>query len=123
MGVLNSVGYEDLCVAIPTDDGNYVKIGHFGDAKYYYHYVMRNGSWILRKKVANPYTGMHELDENESGKREKIFLLNKACSHIAAVFFGKGGEEFMREKGFSIVKVPPKTTVDDVLKRIPLEQT
>ena len=80
----------EICVSVPTDDGEIVKLGHFGDAKYYYHYVKEiNGEWSLRRIVENPYTGQHEHgDEEESRKRPRIYELNKECTYIVATAFG-----------------------------------
>jgi predicted Fe-Mo cluster-binding NifX family protein len=108
-----------ICVTIPTDDGVYVKLGHFGDGKYYYHYMYENGSWKLVRKVENPYAGQHAFEEEEdeeASKRPKIYEMNKECTHIVAVAFGPGGAEFMQKRGLRVIRVKPRTTIDQALK-------
>ncbi len=110
----------EICVSVPTDDGETVKLGHFGDAKYYYHYVKEaNGEWSLRRIVENPYTGQHEHgDEEESTKRPRIYELNKECTCIVAAAFGPGGQQFMEKRGLRVVKVKPRTTIKEALRII-----
>jgi predicted Fe-Mo cluster-binding NifX family protein len=107
-----------VCVAIPTDDGVHVKLGHFGDGKYYYHYVYENGGWKLLRRVENPYAGHHSIEEEdeETGKRPKIYEMNRECTHIVAVAFGPGGAEFMEKRGLKVVRVKPRTTIEQALK-------
>jgi len=103
-----------VCVSIPTDDETEVKLGHFGDAKVYLHYIYDNG-WRLVRRVYNPYSGIHEHDETEPGKRRKILELNSGCNIIVAVAFGKGGREFMERNGIRVIIVKPRTTINDAL--------
>ncbi|MCD6324027.1 MAG: hypothetical protein J7L55_02840 [Desulfurococcales archaeon] len=108
-----------VCVCVPTDEGKYVKLGHFGDAKYYYHYLFEGGKWRLAKKVSNPFTGQHVLDEDEeeeSEKRINIYEMNKECDFIVAIAFGKGGQKFMEKRGLGVIKVKPRTTVEEALQ-------
>ncbi len=108
-----------MVVCVPTDDGRYVKVGHFGDAKYYYHFLFDGSSWKLVRKIVNPYTGQHVLnDYEESEKRGKIYEMNKECDYIVAVAFGRGGQRFMEERGLNVVKVRPKTTLEDALRNV-----
>ena len=111
---------QEICVSVPTDDGETVKLGHFGDAKYYYHYVKEaNGEWSLRRIVENPYTGQHEHgDEEEPTKRPRIYELSKECTCIVATAFGPGGQQFMEERGLRVVKVKPRTTIKEALRII-----
>jgi predicted Fe-Mo cluster-binding NifX family protein len=110
-----------ICVSIPTDDGKTVKLGHFGDGRYYYHYVYENGAWRLVRVVENLYAGEHEHgseEDEENSKRPKIFELNKGCTHIVAVAFGPGGQEFMEKRGLRVIRVRPRTSIEDALKAI-----
>ena len=111
---------ERICVAVPTDDGVYVKLGHFGDGRYYYHYVYEGGEWKLVRRIENPYAGQHsrgEEDEEES-KRPKIYEMNRECTYIVAVAFGPGGEEFMKRRGLRVVRVKPRTRIDEALRQV-----
>ncbi|BEP16880.1 hypothetical protein PYJP_02320 [Pyrofollis japonicus] len=110
---------EHVCVSIPTDDGKIVKLGHFGDGRYYYHYMYENGAWRLVRVVENPYAGEHDHNmekDEENSKRPKIFGLNKGCTHIVAVAFGPGGQEFMEKRGLRVIRVRPRTGIEDALK-------
>jgi predicted Fe-Mo cluster-binding NifX family protein len=111
-------GKGEVCVAIPTDDGLTVKLGHFGDGKFYFHYVYRNGRWLLKRCIENPYAGHHSHDEaeEEKGKRPKILAMQQGCDVLVAVAFGPGGEEFMKKHGLKVVKVKPRTTIKDALE-------
>lgn len=116
-----------VCVSVPTDDGKTVKLGHFGDAKYYYHYVPGpNGEWVLKEIVENPFAGEHEHDGGESSKRPRIYELNKGCTHIVSVAFGPGGQQFMERHGLVVVRVRPRTTIREALalvsERVALQQ-
>jgi predicted Fe-Mo cluster-binding NifX family protein len=107
-----------VCITIPTDDGKTVKLGHFGDGKYYYHYVYDSGEWKLVRKVENPYAGEHSTEEEdeEKSKRPKIFEMNKECTHIVAVAFGPGGAEFMERRGLKVIRVRPRTSISEALE-------
>ncbi len=109
-----------VCVTIPTDDGVYVKLGHFGDGRYYYHYVYENGGWKLVRRIENPYAGQHSLggEEEEAGKRQKIYEMNRECTHIIAVAFGPGGAEFMEKRGLRVFRVKPRTRIEDALRML-----
>ena len=110
-----------VCVAVPTDDGVYVKLGHFGDGKYYYHYVYENGEWRLVRRIENPFAGQHSLGEEEdeeTGKRPKIYEMNRECTHIIAVAFGPGGAEFMEKRGLKVFRVKPRTKIEDALRML-----
>ena len=109
-----------LCVAIPTDDGKRVKLGHFGDGRYYYHYVYEDGRWRLERVVENPFAGHHDLgvEDEEKSKRPKIYELNRDCTHIVAVAFGPGGAEYMRRKGLKVVVVKPGTSIEEALEAV-----
>ena len=112
---------QGICVSVPTDDGKIVKLGHFGDAKYYYHYAKgADGKWILKRIVGNPYAGQHEHgdSEEESTKRPRIYELNKDCTCIVATAFGPGGQQFMERRGLQVVKVKPRTTIEEALSLI-----
>ena len=108
--------HEGVCVCIPTDNEKRIMLGHFGDAKYYLHYVRLGGSWILKRKVVNPYTGMHEHEEEESGKRKSMYEMNRECNLLVAIAFGLGGQEYMEKLGMKVIKLSPKSTVEDALK-------
>ena len=110
------------CVAVATDDGLEVKLGHFGDARYYFHYTPgpRPGTWTLLRVVENPYRdeGHHHAagPEGETGKRRRIYQLNRGCSAIVATALGPGGAEFMEEHGLRVIKVKPHTTIREALE-------
>jgi predicted Fe-Mo cluster-binding NifX family protein len=108
-----------VCVTIPTDDEKTVKLGHFGDARYYLHFVKEKDSWKLVKKVENPFK--EEEDEHEHGvsrKRKVIVDLNDECDIFVYTVFGPGGEEYMKKRGKIIVRVKPKTTIEEALKLV-----
>ncbi len=109
-----------VCVAVPTDDGFMVKLGHFGDGRFYLHIVFENGRWRLRGCVENPYAGKHEHGDGgeERGKRPRILELNRGCDVLVAVAFGPGGEEFMRRHGLRVVKVRPRTSIADAIRAV-----
>jgi predicted Fe-Mo cluster-binding NifX family protein len=107
-----------LCVAIPTDDGLRVKVGHIGDGKFYFHYRLGKRGWKLVRIIENQFAGEHETEDSEYEKRPKIRELNKECDFIVASSFGPGGEEFMLKSGFQVVKVKPQTLILEVLKYI-----
>ncbi|KSW11552.1 hypothetical protein CF15_01575 [Pyrodictium occultum] len=109
-----------------TDDGERVKLGHFGDARYYLHYV-RCGSegWRLERRVENPYAsrghGSEEHGEHggkgHGGKRAKILELNRGCNAIVATALGPGGREFMEKHGLRVIIVRPYTSIEEALRR------
>jgi predicted Fe-Mo cluster-binding NifX family protein len=103
------------CVSIPTDDEIYVKAGHFGDARFYLHYVLEDDGWKLARRVENPYAGVHGHGRGHGWKREHILELNRGCTHIVAVAFGPGGAEFMRSHGIQIITVSPDTKIEEAL--------
>jgi len=111
---------ERICVAIATDDGKRVKIGHFGDAKLYLHYVRSENGWKLVRRVENPYAG-HGHDHHGHGghqhgeKRRRILELNKDCTHIVATAMGPGGREFMESHGLRVILVKPGTSIEEAL--------
>ncbi|MCE4619035.1 MAG: NifB/NifX family molybdenum-iron cluster-binding protein [Desulfurococcales archaeon] len=112
-----------ICVSIGTDDGIHVKVGHFGDSKYFYHYRLGGGDIILEKVVENPYRGEHGHGHGHGRhtKREKIYELNKDCNVIVATFFGPGGEAYMNERGIRVVKVAPGTEIKTILEKLATE--
>ncbi len=92
-------------------------MGHFGDARYYHHYVYEGGGWRLERRVENPYAGLHERGGGEEPvKRPKILELIRDCTHIVATAFGPGGQEFMEKHGLKVVKVRPGTTIEEALR-------
>ncbi len=107
-----------ICVSVPTDDGKMVKLGHFGDARYYLHFVYEGGEWRLLRRVENPYAGHHHHggEEEEHGKRPRILELQKGCTAVVATAFGPGGEDYMRKHGLVVVKVRPRTSVEEALR-------
>ncbi len=108
-----------VCVVVPTDDGKTVKLGHFGDARKYMHFVNDNGKWVLIREVENPYAeGEHEHVYNTLEKRKNILELNKECDVFVYTFFGPGGEKFMREHGKVVVHVDPKTSIEEALEKV-----
>ncbi|NOZ30975.1 MAG: hypothetical protein GXO68_03380 [Crenarchaeota archaeon] len=109
-----------ICVSIGTDDGIHVKVGHFGDSKYFYHYRLEGDNVTLEKVVENPYRGEHGHGHGHGRhtKRERIYELNRECNVIVATFFGPGGEEFMSSRGIRVVRVDPGTTISDSLKLV-----
>ncbi|MEB3760097.1 MAG: hypothetical protein GSR72_03930 [Desulfurococcales archaeon] len=112
---------ENPCISIATDDGIKVKIGHFGDAKYYFHYVLDNkGRPVLIKIIENIYKDEEEHGHHHGNeeKREKIHLLNKYCQIIVTTFLGPGGEEYMENHGIKVVKVRPGTRIEEALKQV-----
>lgn len=108
-----------LCIVVGTDDGKYVKVGHFGDSRYYYYYRVEDGSVSLLKVVENPYVGIHGHHGHRGhGKREKIYELIKECNVIIATFFGPGGEAFMNEHGIRVFRVEPGASIEEALKAL-----
>ncbi len=110
-----------ICVSIPTDDEKTVKLGHFGDARLYLHYVYdpEARTWRLERKVENPYAGEHHHEEDEEhSKRPRILALQEGCNVIVAVAFGPGGEEYMKRRGIVVVRVRPRTGMDEALRRV-----
>ncbi|UXD21981.1 hypothetical protein IPA_00440 [Ignicoccus pacificus DSM 13166] len=109
-----------ICVVIPTDDERTVKLGHFGDAKYYLHFVYENGKWRLMEKVENPFKEDedHGHEHATMKKRKEILNLNERCDVFVYTFFGPGGEEFMKKHGKKVVHVEPKTSVEEALKKV-----
>ena len=106
---------------MPTDDCKTVKLGHFGDAKYYYHYTRGvNGEWALKKIIENPYAEQHghSAREEESTKRPRIYGLSKECTCIVATAFGPGGQQFMEDRGLQVVEVKPWTTIEKALSLV-----
>ena len=110
------------CTSIATDEGIKVKIGHFGDAKYYFHYVIDNAKRpVLIKIVENIYKDGDEHHHHHHGhgeKRRKIHSLNKDCQTIVTTFLGPGGEEYMIQHGIRVVKVKPGTRIEEALKQV-----
>jgi len=107
-----------VLVVVPTDDKVTVKLGHFGDAKYYLFFKVGKDGYELVKEVENPF---REYDEHLHGveeKRKKIFEIIKDADVIVYTFFGPGGEEFMKKRGKKVVKVEPKTKIEEVLKAL-----
>ncbi|ABU81353.1 NifB/NifX family molybdenum-iron cluster-binding protein [Ignicoccus hospitalis] len=109
-----------VCVVIPTDDKKTVKLGHFGDAKYYLHYVKGEDGWTLVSEVVNPYKEdeEHEHEHNTLEKRQKILELNKDCDIFVYTVFGPGGEDFMKKHGKVVVRVKPRTTIEEALRAV-----
>ncbi len=64
--------------------------------------------------------GEHSIDEEdeESSKRPKIFEMNSNCTHIVATAFGPGGSEYMEKRGLKVIKVKPKTRIEEALNLI-----
>lgn len=112
-----------VCVAVPTDDGETVKLGHFGDGAFYLFYEWTGSGWRLRGRVENPYRGEHHHghggeEEEEKGKRRRILELISGCDVVVAVAFGPGGREFMERHGKRVVIVKPRTRIVDALRRV-----
>ncbi len=112
-----------VCVVVPTDDGKTVKLGHFGDAKYYYHYTYEGGKWKLVEVVENPFKEEeeHEHEHATMKKRKEILRINENCDVFVYTVFGPGGEEFMKKHGKKVVRVKPKTSIEDALKMVETE--
>ena len=109
------------CTSIATDEGIKVKIGHFGDAKYYFHYVLDNTQKpVLVKVVENIYKDNegHHHHHGHGEKRKKIHSLNKDCKIIVTTFLGPGGEEYMKQHGIQVVKAQPGTRIEEALKQV-----
>ena len=107
-----------VCVVVPTDDGKTVKLGHFGDAKRYLHFVKTEEGWKLVREIPNPYAEEEEHVHNTLEKRKKILEINKDCNIFVYTFFGPGGEKFMKENGKSVLQVKPKTTIEEALRKV-----
>ncbi|ALU12101.1 hypothetical protein EYM_00225 [Ignicoccus islandicus DSM 13165] len=107
-----------VCVVVPTDDGKTVKLGHFGDAKKYLHYVKTEDGWKVVKEIPNPYSEEEEHVHNTLEKRKEILRLNNDCDVFVYTFFGPGGEKFMKEHGKIVVHVDPKTTIEEALRKV-----
>jgi len=105
-----------VIVVIPTDDCKKVKVGHFGDARYYLFYEVKDKPRLL-KKIENPYKDIEE-EHGTSRKREKILELIKDADIVVYTFFGPGGEEFMVKHGKTPIRVNPGEGIDEVLERL-----
>ena len=106
------------CVVVPTDDKVTVKLGHFGDAKYYLHFKKEGDSWKLIEEVENPFKDEEHHEHNTAEKRKKILELNKDCDVFVYTVFGPGGEEFMKSHGKKLVRVKPKTKIEEALREV-----
>ena len=112
-------GETRVCAAVPTDDEETVKLGHFGDARLYHFYQWTGNGWKLIRKVENPYAGEHHHEEEgeEKGKRRRILELIQDCNIVVSVAFGPGGKQAMEKAGKKVVMVPPRTTITEALNR------
>lgn len=122
-------GETPVCAAVPTDDGETVKLGHFGDARLYHFYQWTGSGWKLARRVENPYAGEHHHEEEgehhhshghghgHGGKRKRILQLIRDCNVVVSVAFGPRGKEAMEQAGKKVVMVPPKTTIAEALNR------
>ena len=105
-----------MLVVVPTDDGKTVKLGHFGDAKYYLFYELSGSGAKLVKKVENPYKEFEEHVHGVEEKRKRIFEIIKEADVVVYTFFGPGGEEFMKRHGKKPFRVEPRTEIEEALR-------
>ncbi len=103
-----------VCISIATDDGVYVKDGHFGDAVFYLHFILENNEWRLVRRIMNPFRKMH----GHGRKRSLILELNRSCGFVVATAFGPGGHEFIRSKGIEPIIVRPGTRIAEALEMV-----
>ncbi len=103
-------------MVVPTDDKKTVKLGHFGDAKYYLFFELEDKKLV--KEVENPYREEEGPEHGRAEKRMKIFELVKDADVLVYTVFGPGGEEFMKKRGKVLVRVKPKTTIEEALEEV-----
>ncbi len=107
-------------IAIATDDGVKVKIGHFGDATYYHIYRVDNSDIIFERRIENP-EGLHSKHmHGEEGKRGRLLSLLGGVDAVVSTFYGPGGVEFFEKHGVVPVRVKPGVSIEEAL-RIALE--
>ena len=123
---MEAAGETRVCAAVPTDDGETVKLGHFGDARLYHFYQWTGNGWKPIRKVENPYAGEHHHDDEHghhenhhghSGKRRRILELIRDCNVVISVAFGPGGKQAMEKAGKKVVTVHPRTTITEALNK------
>ncbi len=115
------MGSAVMIVVIASDDGLKIKLGHFGDAKYYLIYDISSNKPCLIKKVENPFREEEKHVHGVTGKRKKIVTFLRKFGDLKAVastFFGPGGEEFFIKQGIRTFKFKPNTNVEEALKHI-----
>ncbi len=112
-----------LCIAIATDDGKTVKLGHFGDAEKYllYKYDEKEGKLVKMGEVENTVKEEEEEHEhNDPRKAGKILELLKPwnCKYFVSTAMGPRSREFLESQGVIPVFVKPYTTIDDAVKQV-----
>ncbi len=111
------------CIAIATDDGKTVKLGHFGDAEKYLLYKYDNEKKEVMKigEVANIVKEEEEEHyHNDPRKARKILELLKpwGCKYFVSTAMGPRSRKFLEENGIVPVFVKPRTTIEDALSYV-----
>ncbi len=112
-----------LCIAIATDDGKTVKLGHFGDARKYllYKYDEKEGKIVKIGEVENTVREEEEEHQhNDPRKARKILGLLKpwSCKYFVSTAMGPRSREFLETRGIIPVFVKPYTTINDAVKYV-----
>ncbi len=103
-------------VAVATDDGEKVRLGHFGDAAYYYIYRVDESSTVLEKRIENPERRRGEHVHGEEGKRRRLLKLLEGVDAVVSTFYGPGGTGFFEKHGVVPVSVKPGTSIEEALR-------
>jgi predicted Fe-Mo cluster-binding NifX family protein len=110
-----------LKVAVASSDGEYVHVGHFGEATFYLIYECKGGEAIQVARVKNTYADMgHDLGSDESHKRKGIheLLSGVGVSVFIATAMGPGGKRFFENRAINVVLVKPGTSVSEALRLV-----
>ena len=100
-------------VVVASDGRGNVYPGHFGDARVYLVFEVRDYDCVLVEERPNPYSGIHE--HGHGGKREKITRLVGDAQIIVSAAFGPGGREHFEKAGKRVIIAKPGTPVGEVL--------
>ncbi len=111
------------CIAIATDDGKTVRLGHFGDAEKYllFKYDEEGNDFVKIGEVEN--TVKEEEEEhhhNDPRKARKILELLKPwdCKYFVSTAMGPRSKRFLEENGIVPVFVRPYTSIDEALEHV-----
>ncbi len=111
------------CIAIATDDGETVKLGHFGDAEKYLLYKYDSGKreFVKIGEVVNIVKEEEEEHHhNDPRKARKILELLQpwGCKYFVSTAMGPRSKKFLEENGIVPVFVRPRTSIEDALKHV-----
>ncbi len=104
-----------LRIAVATDDGVKVKIGHFGDAAYYHIYRIDNNNIVLERRIKNPESEHEKHVHGEEGKRRRILSILGDVNAVISTFYGPGGTEFFKKHGITPLTLKPGTSIEEAL--------